>query len=63
MLDKKQIIQEILSDSSPKIKISLTHIPTGIRVCGETDRFRTKLIEDLLIRLEEKIEKWPTDIK
>lgn len=43
------------TNSSPKVFIRITHIPTGICVEGESEKSRVKLRRELVTELEEKI--------
>lgn len=54
-MENEYLKTEIISDSSPKIKMKITHTPTGITVSGEdTKRFllKDKLLEELSEKLK-----------
>ena len=53
-LDRTQVVQRIFTCGKEK-KITLAHIPTGIRVNGVTEKSQMKLIEELLMELEKAI--------
>ena len=55
VLDDKDIVRRILREKDDSIKITMLHMPTGVKVQGETQASRTKLIGDLLKKLEKDV--------
>jgi len=54
-LDRAQVVQRIFTGGKG-VRVTLVHIPTGIRIDGTTQESHMKLIKELLVELEKKVE-------
>jgi protein subunit release factor B len=55
VFDKEDVVQRIVRVNKDDIKVTLYHVPTKIKVEGETMLSRMQLIEDLMKKLEKEV--------
>ena len=59
MIDRKELVMDIMTNASDVIQMTITHLPTGLVVRGVGKGSRYKLEQELMEDLEQKIKcKW-----